>query len=50
MTELKGFPELRQASGYDCGASALQSVLAYYGIAVAGPRVEVDRELPIHMD
>ena len=26
------FPELRQTYGYDCGASALQSVLVYYGI------------------
>ena len=25
------FPELRQAYNYDCGASALQSVLVYYG-------------------
>jgi ABC-type bacteriocin/lantibiotic exporter with double-glycine peptidase domain len=26
------FPDLRQASNYDCGAVAVQSVLAYYGI------------------
>lgn len=26
------FPELRQTYNYDCGASALQSVLQYYGI------------------
>ncbi|MBU1179589.1 C39 family peptidase [Patescibacteria group bacterium] len=26
------FPELRQAYNYDCGASAIQSVLVYYGI------------------
>ena len=26
------FPELRQFFNYDCGASALQSVLTYYGI------------------
>lgn len=29
---LEGFPNLRQAYDYDCGANALQSVLAYYGI------------------
>ncbi len=29
---LKNFPELRQTYDYDCGATALQSVLAYYGI------------------
>jgi ABC-type bacteriocin/lantibiotic exporter with double-glycine peptidase domain len=28
------FPELRQAYEYDCGASALQSILAYYGIDI----------------
>lgn len=28
------FPELRQTFNYDCGASALQSVLTYYGIEV----------------
>ncbi len=28
------FPILRQAYEYDCGATALQSVLAYYGIEV----------------
>lgn len=26
------FPDLRQMSNYDCGATAVQSVLAYYGI------------------
>jgi ABC-type bacteriocin/lantibiotic exporter with double-glycine peptidase domain len=26
------FPELRQVFNYDCGACALQSVLAYYGV------------------
>jgi predicted double-glycine peptidase len=29
------FPELRQAFEYDCGANALQSVLAYYGIELS---------------
>jgi predicted double-glycine peptidase len=28
------FPELRQTYEYDCGANALEAVLAYYGIAV----------------
>jgi len=28
------FPELRQTFNYDCGAKALQSVLAYYGIDI----------------
>lgn len=28
------FPELRQSYEYDCGAKALQSVLAYYGVYV----------------
>lgn len=28
------FPELRQISEFDCGANALQSVLAYYGIEI----------------
>jgi ABC-type bacteriocin/lantibiotic exporter with double-glycine peptidase domain len=27
-------PQLRQTYGYDCGAKALQAVLAYYGIEV----------------
>jgi ABC-type bacteriocin/lantibiotic exporter with double-glycine peptidase domain len=34
MKKLK-FPELRQAHDWDCGASAIQSVLAYYGIDVS---------------
>lgn len=29
------FPELRQFSSYDCGASCLQGVLIYYGIDVS---------------
>ena len=29
---LEEFPNLRQTYDYDCGANALQSVLAYYGI------------------
>ncbi|PKM91510.1 hypothetical protein CVU82_02860 [Candidatus Falkowbacteria bacterium HGW-Falkowbacteria-1] len=29
-----GLPQLRQTYGYDCGAKALQAVLAYYGIEV----------------
>lgn len=28
------FPELRQIFEFDCGANALQSVLAYYGIDI----------------
>ncbi|MFA6408118.1 MAG: cysteine peptidase family C39 domain-containing protein [Candidatus Paceibacterota bacterium] len=32
MGLLKDFPELRQTYNYDCGATALQAVLAYYGI------------------
>ena len=28
------FPELRQAHCWDCGANAIQSVLAYYGVDV----------------
>ena len=32
MILLKDFPELRQTYSYDCGAKALQSVFAYYGI------------------
>ncbi len=32
MKKLLEFPELRQTFDYDCGAKALQSVLAYYGI------------------
>ncbi len=31
---IKNFPELRQVYNYDCGASALQSVLIYYGFDV----------------
>jgi ABC-type bacteriocin/lantibiotic exporter with double-glycine peptidase domain len=31
MKKIKYFPELRQYYNYDCGASALQSVLIYYG-------------------
>lgn len=33
MTTLT-FPELRQTFEYDCGANALQSVFAYYGIDI----------------
>lgn len=32
--KILNFPELRQAYEYDCGASALQSVLAYYDINI----------------
>ena len=32
--KLLEFPELRQTYNYDCGAAALSSVLAYYGIDV----------------
>jgi predicted double-glycine peptidase len=31
MNKLLEFPELRQVYNFDCGASALQSVLVYYG-------------------
>lgn len=31
---LLDFPELRQTYNYDCGATALEAVLAYYGIEV----------------
>jgi len=30
--QIKNFPNLRQGFDYDCGATALQSVLFYYGI------------------
>ena len=32
--KLLDFPNLRQTSDYDCGAKALQSILAYYGICI----------------
>ena len=32
MNKILDFPELRQTYNYDCGASALQSVLVYYGV------------------
>jgi len=32
--KLLDFPELRQTYRYDCGAKALQAVLAYYGIEI----------------
>jgi len=28
------FPELRQTYEYDCGANALQGILAYYGMEI----------------
>jgi ABC-type bacteriocin/lantibiotic exporter with double-glycine peptidase domain len=31
---IKNFPELRQVYSYDCGATALQAVLIYYGFDV----------------
>lgn len=34
MVIIKDFPELRQIYEYDCGASALQSVLMYYGFDI----------------
>jgi predicted double-glycine peptidase len=34
MTIIKNFPEYRQVYEYDCGASALQSVLVYYGLDI----------------
>ncbi|MFA5397690.1 MAG: C39 family peptidase [Methanogenium sp.] len=33
-TKILEFPELRQTFAFDCGASAVQSVLAYYGYNV----------------
>lgn len=33
-TKILEFPELRQTYNYDCGASALQSILIYYGYNV----------------
>ncbi|MEK6969387.1 MAG: peptidase C39 family protein [Nanoarchaeota archaeon] len=30
------FPTLRQTYGYDCGAAALQTILAYYGLNIRG--------------
>lgn len=38
MTNEKGFefPDLRQASDYDCGAAAVQDVLSYYGDDATG--------------
>ena len=33
------FPALRQACDWDCGATAIQSVLAYYGIDIRGEAV-----------
>ena len=30
--KILNFPELRQTYNYDCGANAVQSILAYYGI------------------
>jgi ABC-type bacteriocin/lantibiotic exporter with double-glycine peptidase domain len=32
--KILNFPEFRQTSDYDCGANALQAILAYYGIDV----------------
>jgi ABC-type bacteriocin/lantibiotic exporter with double-glycine peptidase domain len=34
MKKILDFPTLRQMDEYDCGASAMQSVLDYYGIDV----------------
>jgi ABC-type bacteriocin/lantibiotic exporter with double-glycine peptidase domain len=36
---IKNFPELRQAYEYDCGATALQSVLIYYGFDVCEGKI-----------
>ncbi len=34
LMKILPFPELRQAYDWDCGASAIQSILIYYGIDV----------------
>ncbi len=34
MKQINNFPRFKQAYDYDCGASAMQSVLAYYGFDV----------------
>lgn len=39
MTTIKDFPEFRQTYEYDCGASALQSVLAYYDFDIRESQV-----------
>lgn len=36
---IKNFPELRQIYGYDCGASATQSMLIYYGLDVREDKI-----------
>ncbi|MEK7596261.1 MAG: cysteine peptidase family C39 domain-containing protein [Patescibacteria group bacterium] len=37
--KLISFPEFRQTFDYDCGASAMQSILAFYGIDVGEKQV-----------
>jgi ABC-type bacteriocin/lantibiotic exporter with double-glycine peptidase domain len=39
MKKMLAFPDLRQFSNYDCGANAIQSVLAYYGLNVREDRI-----------
>ncbi|MDD5182164.1 MAG: cysteine peptidase family C39 domain-containing protein [Candidatus Nanoarchaeia archaeon] len=39
MKKMLAFPDLRQYSSYDCGANAIQSVLAYYGLNVREDRI-----------
>ncbi len=37
--KISNFPEFRQTYSWDCGASAAQSVLAYYGIDVQEQKI-----------
>lgn len=37
--KIKNFPNFRQTYEYDCGAQALQSVLAYYGIDIRSEKI-----------
>lgn len=39
ITTIHNFPEFRQAYAYDCGASAMESVLAYFGFDVPEEKV-----------
>jgi uncharacterized protein len=37
--QILNFPKLRQTFGHDCGSTAAQSVLAFYGIDVRGDKI-----------
>ncbi|MBU0907687.1 MAG: C39 family peptidase [Nanoarchaeota archaeon] len=37
--KILNFPKLRQVYDHDCGSTAAQSVLAYYGIDIRGDRI-----------